>query len=276
MSYNNFVPTVWRENIERELERNMVFAEDCNRDYEGDVKEKGDSVRILGVGSPTVTTTNDKNVVLEDPENVESTSTTLLIDTMSHFNYMVGDIDKAQSVGNVMGALSDEASLKCAGEMDKSIAKLALDRLAVLHNKTSEVATSDNALDLLDMAAQKLYENDVSTNDKIIAVVPPWYWMRMKKRYLELDTDNSKMMKDGKVYRYGNIFIKLSNNVAVSSGDTRIMVRTKRAIAFCNPKTHVEAYRPEKMFADAVKGYVLYGSKIVRPKEMIVLNVKPQ
>ena len=38
MSYNNFVPTVWRENIERELERNMVFAEDCNRDYEGDVK----------------------------------------------------------------------------------------------------------------------------------------------------------------------------------------------------------------------------------------------
>lgn len=98
----------------------------------------------------------------------------------------------------------------------------------------------------------------------------------MKKRYLELDTDNSKMMKDGKVYRYGNIFIKLSNNVAVSGGDTRIMVRTKRAIAFCNPKTHVEAYRPEKMFADAVKGYVLYGSKIVRPKEMIVLNVKPQ
>lgn len=276
MSYNNFIPTVWRENIERELERNMVFAEDCNRDYEGDVEEKGDSVRILGVGSPTVTTTNDKNVVLKDPENVESTSTTLLIDTMSHFNYMVGDIDKAQSVGNVMGSLSDEASLKCAGEMDKSIAKLALDRLAVLHNKTSEVATSENALDLLDMAAQKLYENDVSTNDKIIAVVPPWYWMRMKKRYLELDTDNSKMMKDGKVYRYGNIFIKLSNNVAVSSGDTRIMVRTKRAIAFCNPKTHVEAYRPEKMFADAVKGYVLYGSKIVRPKEMIVLNVKPQ
>ena len=30
------------------------------------------------------------------------------------------------------------------------------------------------------------------------------------------------------------------------------------------------------MFADAVKGYVLYGSKIVRPKEMIVLNVKPK
>ena len=30
MSYNNFVKTVWRENIERELERQTVFVEDCN------------------------------------------------------------------------------------------------------------------------------------------------------------------------------------------------------------------------------------------------------
>ena len=276
MSYNNFVKTVWRENIERELERQTVFVEDCNRSYEGDVKKKGDSVRILGVGSPTVITTKDKSVRLNEPENVEDTSTTLLIDTVSYFNYMVEDIDKAQASGNVMGALSDEASLKCAVEMDKNIANLALDPLAVLHNKTSDVVTSDNALDLLDKSAELLYGNDVPTSAKIVATVPPWYWMRMKKRYLELDTDNSKMMKDGKVYRYGNIYVKMSNNVAVSSGDTRILVRTQRAIAFCNPKTHVEAYRPESMFSDAVKGYVLYGSKIVRPKEMIVLNVKPK
>ena len=31
MSYTNFIPTVWAENINRELERNCVFVENCNR-----------------------------------------------------------------------------------------------------------------------------------------------------------------------------------------------------------------------------------------------------
>ena len=52
------------------------------------------------------------------------------------------------------------------------------------------------------------------------------------------------------------------------------MVRTERAVAFANPLTHTEPYRPEKRFSDAVKGYVLYGTKIVRPKELMILNVK--
>ena len=50
MSYANFIPTVWNEQIDRELERLCVFVEDCNRKYEGKVKEKGESVKILGVG----------------------------------------------------------------------------------------------------------------------------------------------------------------------------------------------------------------------------------
>ena len=56
MAYANFIPTVWNEGIMRELERLCVFAEDCNRKYEGDVKQKGDTVKILGVGKPTIRT----------------------------------------------------------------------------------------------------------------------------------------------------------------------------------------------------------------------------
>lgn len=52
------------------------------------------------------------------------------------------------------------------------------------------------------------------------------------------------------------------------------MVHTDKAVAFVNPMTHVEAYRPEKGFSDAVKGFVLYQAKIVRPKELVVLNCK--
>lgn len=35
MSYKNFVPRVWAKEIQHELERKLVFAEDCNKQYEG-------------------------------------------------------------------------------------------------------------------------------------------------------------------------------------------------------------------------------------------------
>lgn len=75
---------------------------------------------------------------------------------------------------------------------------------------------------------------------------------------------------------YNNVVVKMSNNVATAASGTedKIMLRTERAIAFVNPMTHTEAYRPETKFADAVKGFVLYDAKIVRPKELIVINAK--
>ena len=34
----------------------------------------------------------------------------------------------------------------------------------------------------------------------------------------------------------------------------------------------VEAYRPQNLFSDAVKGLNLYGAKVIRPKELYVLK----
>jgi len=83
------------------------------------------------------------------------------------------------------------------------------------------------------------------------------------------------MIENGKVGRYGNVIVKMSNQVhRDKNGNELIQLKTDRAIAFCNPLTHTEAYRPEHRFSDAVKGFVLYEGKIVRPKEMIVMNVK--
>jgi hypothetical protein len=49
--------------------------------------------------------------------------------------------------------------------------------------------------------------------------------------------------------------------------------RTTRAIAFAEQLNEVEAYRPEKRFADAVKGLHLYGAKVVFPDEIFVIKV---
>ena len=53
----------------------------------------------------------------------------------------------------------------------------------------------------------------------------------------------------------------------------KCLARTKRAIAFAEQLSEIDAYRPEKRFADAVKGLHLYGAKVVHPTEMILLDL---
>ena len=284
MSYQNFIPTVWNEQIDRELERLGVFAEDCNRKYEGKVKDKGESVKILGVGKPTIRSIAkaDRNNDIEAAETIEDTSIIMVIDQIRYFNYKVGDIDKAQAVGGVMDALQEETSEGLANEVDTYIANLAKEKQAVKLYTTAKkvVVTKEeangerNVLRVLDDAAKVLYKNDVKTSTPIIATVDVDFYMAFREAYGDKDTDNSKILKNGKVAMYGNITIKMSNNVAKDGDTSLIQVKTKRAIAYAKPLTHTEPYRPENGFADAVKGFILFGAKIVRPKEMVVANVK--
>lgn len=274
MSYANFVPKIWAKAIERELERKLVFAEDCNRQYEGDVKQMGDTVKILGVGKPTISKQKGGSIILPDAETVEDTSVEMQINTVAYFNFLVDDIDKRQAVGGLLDALNNEATQELAGEMDKDIAALAGTRDAKKVYSDYLAVNADNVLGTLDLALQMLQENDVPADAKIVATVPPWFLTHLRTAYTKLDTDNSDLLKNGKVGRYNNILIKMSNNVYSTASGSNIMVRTERAVAFANPLTHTEPYRPEKRFSDAVKGYVLYGTKIVRPKELMILNVK--
>lgn len=275
MSYKNYVPRVWTKKIEHDLERRMVFAEDCNREYEGTVSNTGDTVKILGVGKPTITTQVGGDIVLQGAEKVESTAVSMPINHVSYFNYSVGDIDKLQAQGGIMEALAKESSLGCSNEMDKYIASMAKHKLAVKYAATATQITQDNILTVIDDALVRLYDNDVQPNDDIVLTCKPWFYMILKRAYTALDTDNSKMLENGKVGRYGNVVIKMSNNVAQdTAGNDLVMIRTKKAIAFANPKIHNEPYRPENSFADAVKGFVMYDATVVRPKEMIVLNCK--
>lgn len=285
MAYQNFIPSVWNEGIERELERLCVFVEDCNRKYEGQVKKKGESVTILGVGKPTIKTLSkaNRNNDIDAPEEVEDTSVIMYINQIRYFNYMVGDIDKAQSVGGVMDALEAETSEGLADEVDKYVASFAVDdsvqKLFASPVKVVAGTASTgekNVLHILDEAIQKLYENDVKSTTKVVVTVSPRFYTLFKREYVDKDTDNSEILKNGRVGKYGSVIVKMSNNVCkTDSGATdNIMIRTQRALAFAKPLTHTEPYRPEKKFADAVKGYILFDAKVVRPKEVININVK--
>lgn len=284
MSYQNFIPTVWNESIDRELERLCVFVEDCNRKYEGKVKEKGETVKILGVGKPTIKSIafKDKNNTIDEAEEIEDTSIIMQINQIRYFNYKIGDIDKAQAIGGVMEALQAETSEALANEVDTYVASMAKKDEAVKLYETAPKVVAGvagtgeiNVLKALRDARKALTKNDVKQNTKVVATVDADFEDLFVEAYTDKNTNNSDNLKNGAIGMYHKMLIKSSNNVAVDkNGNSLIMVRTQRAIAFAKPLTHTEAYRPERSFADAVKGFILFDAKIVRPKEMVVINVK--
>lgn len=280
MGYQKFKANVWAQSIEEALERTTVFVKDCNREYEGVVKKLGDSVTIKGAGKVTMATGADGQSpnfsTTVAPEDVEGTNTIMTIKHWTAFNFKVDDIDAAQGAGGAVSLYTKQAAGNIANEQDKLIASLAADPLAVYDNTSAVQITANNVLETIDAGLQKLWENDVKPNDYVSLTVSPRFYMILKQKYQALDTNNSEMLKRGAVAMYGNVDIKLSNNVYTTNNGAqdKLMLRTKRAIAFANPLTKVEPYRPDAYMSDAVRGISLYDAKIIRPEQMIILNCK--
>ncbi len=276
MSYANFIPNVWAAGINRELGRTCVFADGCHTEFSGEIEKAGESITFVGCGKPTIRTIDrsSANNTIESAEEVEDTSVIMPVNRISYFNYKVGDVDKAQAVEGLMETLQAETTEGLANEVDKYIANLAKSDDAVLLSDSVSEISDTNVLTVLDSAIEKLYKNDVKDSTYIEAVLPPYFYMALKRKYTALDTANSELLKNGKVGMYGKVVIKMSNNVANDGTNDYVMVRTKRAVGYAKPLTHTEPYRPENGFADAVKGFILYDAKVLRPKEMVVIKCK--
>ena len=277
MAYDKFKANVMAKAIQKERDRSAVLIQDCNREYEGLVKGVGDSVTIKGAGIVNVdTVSNGIETQFQEPQVVEGTSSILTIKHISKFNFMVSDIDKEQGAGGALALYQEQAGKKLSNEQDKLVASMASDPLAVKLGANATKATADNVLTLIDQGIQKLWEADVPQNERLILNVSPRLYMLIKQNYTALDTNNSEMLKRGAVAMYGNVDIKMSNNIATANDGATdlIMLRTNKAIAFANPLTKIEAKRANNYMADEIRGEALYDAKLVLPKEMFVLNLK--
>ncbi len=267
MSYENFIAQSWSKHIQTRLEKACVMLEDCNRQFEGDVTHAG-RVKILGVARPSLT--NYTGASLGTPETVADSSVYLDIDTAKAFNFMVDDVDKAQSTPGLMEALTEEAGRALAEARDTYIAALAVN--AGHFSSSLAVSTAAAAKAAIDEAFITLWENDVKLSDEVTICLPPWFYSLFKDSMNSLFTDNTEIMRSGVIGLYNAAKVKLTDNLYNDGTDDYIMVRTKRAIAFAGQLKKIEAYRPEDLFADALKGLDVYGGKVVRPDEIYVIK----
>ena len=268
MAYSNFKPTIWSKFIQTELEKKCRLVEDCWTQFEGDAKQGG-RVKILGIGAPEIFD-YVPGTGIPTPSVLEGTSIQLDIDQAKAFNFMIDDIDKAQSVSGLMETLIKEATAKMAKTRDSYVASLAKD--SEYSSASTKVTTAADAKKLIDTALLALRENDVDIEDEVTITVSPFFYQLFRDAITELKTNNDELIKKGIVGMYDNCKVKLSNNLYNDGTDDYMLVRTKRAIAFAGGIDETEAYRPESFFADAVKGLNVYGAKVVRPKELYVIK----
>ena len=54
MSVDRFVPSLWAATLLENLNDAHVAVNLCNRNYEGDISQSGDTVRITSIGRVTI------------------------------------------------------------------------------------------------------------------------------------------------------------------------------------------------------------------------------
>jgi len=279
VAIDNFIPEVWSARLLMNLRKFLVYGQAgvVNRDYEGEINQAGDTVRINSIGPVTVGS-YVKNTNIGDPETLTDAQQSLLIDQAKYFNFQVDDIDRAQQKPQVMDAAMQEAGYGLRDVADQFIAGLYTGVAAgntVGDDTTPIVPTKTNAYEYLVDLATMLTDAKVPQDGRWV-VVPPWFYGLLLKddRFVDASKSGSAdALRNGQVGRAAGFDVLQSHNVPNTAGSKyKIIAGHPMAISYAEQINKVEAYRPEKRFADAVKGLHLYGAKLVRPAGIAVLT----
>ena len=276
MSIRNFVPELWSAKIFQELDKSHVLVPLCNRDYEGEISNYGDTVRINAIGDITIQN-YAPNVTSITPQQLSGAQTVLEIDKAKYFAFYIDDVDNAQSKPKLMGEAMRKAAYALGDNSDQEVAGLHTQAGATVASTACTVAL---ALTVLSRTAKTLDEKNVPSQGRWMAV-PPWFHHLLVLNKI-LETEGSVVADpqytNGFIGRAYGFDMYVSNNL--STGPKTLfheshyaLAGTKRAITWADQVVKTEAYRPENSFSDAVKGLHVYGRKVIDPNALVRLNI---
>jgi hypothetical protein len=282
MGVESFIPMIWSTDILKQFEANLVFNGLVNRDYEGLIRQQGDTVKINSIG-PVSLTTYTKNSTTLNYELLQDASQVLQITESKYFAFKLDDVDKAQSNADLRSAATYEAGLALAEDVDKFIAakyadaatanKLGSDGSAKTLGYTS--GNDDPYKTFVNMGVL-MDEANVPSAGRW-AVIPPWLHGMLRKSASFIANPagvTGGSMVTGSVGTVAGIEVYTSNHLTKNGGGTvwRCMFGVRSAISLAVQKeATVEAFRLEGSFSDAVRGLTLYGGKVIRPDALAVL-----
>jgi len=278
MSLDNFIPQLWSARLIQQYQKASVYVQLCNRNWEGEIKAQGDSVRILTIGNPTMYDVT-KNSDIPVPEVLQDSDTVLIIEKKRGFNFAIDDIDQAQAVTSVMEMAMQNAAYVVKDDTDTYVAaKMAAgvsssNYVASSGAPKNDLGTAGKAYEYLVALGVELDEANVPSDGRWV-VVPPWYYAKLllDDRFVKAGTPaTDQVLRDGKVGAAAGFEIWKSNNTVNDGTTYQIVAGTNDATGFADQMMKLEAYRPERRHSDAMKGLHLYGGKVIKPSGLALL-----
>jgi len=308
----SFIPTLWSGKLLAKFYQNTVLSEIMNTDYEGELKNQGDTIRIRTAPSITINdyTGAGSTLSTETPTPIYQD---LQINKAKYFSVQTNDVLAQQADIDLMNMFTEDAAkqLKIAIEdevffnsfvtegPDANNEGATAGEISAAYNLGTDLApllTGDVLDGILRMSAA-LDEQNVPEDGRWLIISPRERNLLMQSNIAQayFTGDSSSVIRTGKIGMLDRFTVYVSNLLphgeagkalvsglsATSSGGTlssalarRTMVAgTNHACSFAMTISKTEPLRNQTDFGDIVRGLAVYGRKVVKPEALVVAQV---
>ncbi len=279
----SFVPEIWSGKLIEKFYAATVLAAIANTDYEGEIRNMGDKVKIRT--KPTITIrdyTLDSALVVERPS---SSTVELTIDYAKYFNEVLDDIMELQADLNLLSMWADDASEQLKITIDTAVLAL-LDAGVDSANKgatagkvsvnidlgaagTPAVLTPQTVLDYIVDMGTVLDEQNIPETGRWL-VIPPWAAGMIKKsdlRNASISGDGSSLLRNGRLGMIDRFTLYASNLLPTATEGSatafRIFAGHPHGLTFASQISKIETLRSEQTFGTLLRGLQVYGAKVL-------------
>ena len=276
-AYSAFIPEIWSQKLNNMLEKECVMLQCVNRNWEGEIRNQGDKVKIITPAEVSISTLGSDAISYSE---LEPTSMDLVIDQKKFFAFKINDVAQVQANSDIM-----EAHLKNA---KKAIEEVQDAYLLSQHANAdaSNIVGSDEAPIALDKST--IYSQFVKlalclkNSDAVSAGVRPWViinptvesYLLQSTEFIGAHNVADETLREGAIGRIAGMDVLVSTNLTDVDGKFYVLAGTNEAITFASQLSKIESLRDKDSFSDLVRGLYLYGAKTVQPKALAKMVVK--
>lgn len=286
----NFIPEIWSGKLIENFYDATVLASISNTDYEGEIRQMGDTVNIRTTPEITIKTyVKGQTLSVENPDKPKIQ---LVIDKGEYFACIEDDVDKVQSDIQLMDTWSKDASERMKIKIDQRVLTDILPDISALNKGANAGRISGNinlgttgtpaaltkdgntstipVLDYLVDLGTVLDEANCPEGDRFV-VIPAKMAGMIKKSELRdasISGDGTSILRNGRLGMIDRFTVYMSHNLAVSSGKFSIVAGHKMGFTFASQMTNMETLRSETTFGNIIRGLQVYGYKVVKPEAL--------
>jgi len=273
--YSAFIPEVWSQKLNNMLAKNCVMLQCVNRNYEGEIKNQGDTVKIITPAAVSISTVSDDKITYNE---LAPTETDLVIDQKKFFAFKIGDIAQAQANQDIMEAHLQNAKNAIEEVQDSYLLgqHANVDSANIVNAGTAVVLSKSTIYSyFVDLALKLKNSNAVSNQQKPWVVINPTIesYLLQSTEFISAYNVADETLREGAIGRIAGMDVLVSTNLTATSGNYYVLAGTNEAVTFASQLSKIESLRDKDSFSDLVRGLYLYGAKTIQPKSLAKMVV---